>query len=190
MGQGRRQDLLDVYESIKKQKTIHEITEEHPVEMMKFSTGILRVHHILTPARHWRMQIEAVIGAPGVGKTTSLLRKHTNAFWWSGTKWFDGYNGETVVIMDEFHGNLPFTLFKRLCDPSPLDVEIKGGSARFIAHRLVFVANAWPHEWYKYEDLGTDSWPAVRRRLGRVWHATDTAWVDVTRDGGYGDVNM
>ncbi len=157
----------------------------YPSTFLKYHSGIQKAHHILTPTRRWEMQVIAVIGAPGVGKTTTILERYPSAYWWSGTKWFDSYCGEAVVVFDEFHGNLPFTTFKRVCDPTPLDVEVKGSTVRFCSKTVIFIANSWPHEWYDYDKLGRDAAEAVRRRLGRVWHVTTDAWVDVTA-GRYG----
>jgi len=86
----------------------------------------------------------------------------------SGT-WWDGYEGQHTVVIDEFYSWLRYDFFLRLTDRYPLQVETKGGSVHFVSHRIVFTSNTPPSEWYPNI---TDRGP-INRRIGAVFHLPD-----------------
>lgn len=51
----------------------------------------------LTHEWHW--------GSTGTGKTRGVRERFPEAYLKSNTKWWDGYNGEDVVILDEMTPN-------------------------------------------------------------------------------------
>jgi len=86
------------------------------------------------------------------------------------------------VIFDEFHGYVTFSQFKRLCDDTPLSVEVKNGHVDFLSKRIVFISNDTPFHWYKYNELGSDALEAMRNRI--------TLWCNaMKRDGFVWSVN-
>lgn len=87
-------------------------------------------------------------GETGTGKTTYCKTQFPNAFWLSGTKWFNGYEGQSIVIIDEFYGWLPFSMLQRMLDCTPYQVESKGGCLKFIATEVHFTSNKPLESWY------------------------------------------
>jgi len=86
----------------------------------------------------------------------------------SGT-WWDGYEGQHTVIIDEFYSWLRYDFFLRLTDRYPLQVETKGGSVQFVSRRIVFTSNTQPTEWYpNIQDRA-----AFNRRIGAVFAFPD-----------------
>lgn len=60
------------------------------------------------------------------------------------TKWWDGYNGEELIIVDDWSG--PATQeeldrWKRWIDKWPCQVETKGGSVVLLSRRWIFTSN-------------------------------------------------
>jgi len=79
--------------------------------------------------------------------------------------WWDGYEGQHTVIIDEFYSWLRYDFFLRLTDRYPLQVETKGGVVQFVSHRIVFTSNTPPTAWYpSIQDRG-----AFDRRIGVVF---------------------
>lgn len=62
--------------------------------------------------------------------------------------WWDGYSGQSTVIIDEFYCWLGLDFVLRLLDRYPFAVETKGGSVQFTSKRVVFTSNAPSTEWY------------------------------------------
>lgn len=119
--------------------------------------------------------VEFHFGEPGTGKTSLVQEENPDAFWMPPGKWWDGYNGQETVVLDEFNGWMPYSLLCRLCDSTPLKVEVKGGHKDFAAKKLVIISNYHPETWYglsqeRPEDLKkkkTLNIEALLRRLNR-----------------------
>lgn len=86
------------------------------------------------------------------------------AFWLTKPKasgaWWDLYEQQSTVVIDEFYGWLPRDLFQRLADRYPLVVETKGGAVVFNSERIIVTSNVPPSMWWKKLGLG-----AMQRRL-------------------------
>lgn len=83
------------------------------------------------------------------------------------TKFWDGYQGQKVVIIDEFRGDVSMSNLLRWFDRYPVLVEIKGGSTILCAEVIYITSNLSPREWYR--DLDEATVDALLRRLDVVW---------------------
>lgn len=84
-----------------------------------------------------------LVGQPGVGKSRYV--KAFQPFIKPCSKWWDGYNGQTDVLIDDFELNAMHYMghfLKLWGDPyGQLDGEIKGGRAILGFHRLWITSN-------------------------------------------------
>jgi hypothetical protein len=85
----------------------------------------------------------------------------------STTKWWDGYTGQTHVIIDEFRGQIAVEHLLKWLDKYPCFVEEKGGQVALCATHFWITSNINPILWYPSIDEGTRD--AMLRRL-RVTH--------------------
>lgn len=83
------------------------------------------------------------------------------------TKWWDGYNGETNVVIDEFRGVIDIANLLRWFDRYPVRVEVKGGSTVLRAKKIWLTSNLQPQDWYP--GLDDQTYEALRRRI-KVTH--------------------
>jgi len=108
-----------------------------------------------TKQRNWATQTVIYWGPPGIGKTKRALEEAgPDAYWMKkpGNNQnvnFDGYDGQEVVVIDEFYGWLPMDLLCRMCDRYPLMVDTKGGMVNFYPRKIIITSNKDPYEWYK-----------------------------------------
>jgi len=79
------------------------------------------------------------------------------------TKFWDGYQMEENVVIDEFRGGIDIAHLLRWLDRYPVRVEIKGSSKPLAAKKIWITSNLDPAHWY----LGTDQMTvdALLRRL-------------------------
>lgn len=89
------------------------------------------------------------------------------------TKWWDGYQGEKRVIIDEFRGDIGISHLLRWLDKYPCYVEEKGGQLPLMAEEFWICSNLNPRDWYKDVDCATIS--ALERRLEVTYF--DTAFI-------------
>lgn len=71
------------------------------------------------------------------------------AYWKQRSIWWDNYDGQENVVIDDFYGWLPYDNLLRICDRYPLLCEIKGGQVNFLAKRICITSNNTPAQWYK-----------------------------------------
>jgi len=65
-------------------------------------------------------------------------------------KWWDGYCGQSEVIIDDYRRDLcTFAELLRLFDRYPHTVEFKGGSCQFLAKTIVVTTSKGPKETWE-----------------------------------------
>jgi len=79
------------------------------------------------------------------------------------TKFWDGYEDQDHVVIDEFRGGIDIAHLLRWLDRYPVRVEIKGASKPLKATTFWITSNVDPLDWYPEADLETKS--ALMRRL-------------------------
>lgn len=85
-------------------------------------------------------------------------------FWKPGDyKWFDGYDGQPIVILDDYRGEYPLQMFLKLCDRYSMQVPVKGGFVNWGPKKIYITSNLHPNDWYPDEDRFSIS--AMFRRL-------------------------
>lgn len=182
--QGERNDLNDVYESLKVGKSLLDIIEEHPGTYIRYFRGIERVQDLFRRKQQKleeRIQPTVIvyIGRSGTGKSHHCY--HDPDYQASGYKfpvqqsgkvYFDGYDGESTIWFDEFGGSvLPFGVFLRLCDKWETRVETKGASVCITNLRKILISTTtYPKDWWKdsrkYQEDPRQLW----RRLTHVFY--------------------
>lgn len=106
-------------------------------------------------------------GGTGTGKSHRAWDTFPNAYAKDPrSKWWNGYKGETVVIVDEFRGGIDISHILRWIDKYPVQVEIKGGCTVLRAEKFIFTSNLHPGEWYPTIDKETLG--ALERRIQTI----------------------
>ena len=110
-------------------------------------------------------------GPTGTGKThRSWQEAGEQAFIKSSSnKWWDGYQGQENVIIDEFDGQIGITHLLRWLDKYPCSVEVKGGTIPLRATNFWITSNKPLEQWYPDAPLAQVD--ALRRRV-TITHIT------------------
>lgn len=89
-------------------------------------------------------------GEPGTGKSWSAREQFPDAYIKDGTKWWQNYNGEKVVIIDDLDPHhlkaMSIVCLKTWFDIYPFPAEIKGGDLGLIRPELFVVTSNFPLE--------------------------------------------
>lgn len=104
------------------------------------------------------------VGKTGTGKSSKLWRDYPDHYSKQLNKWWDGYNGEHTVAIEEFNpesGKYLAHFVKVWADRYPFPAEIKGSCLKRIRPlRVIILSNYTPEECFSNEnDLG----PILRR---------------------------
>nr|WAE42761.1 MAG: replication associated protein [Cressdnaviricota sp.] len=150
-GQGTRSDLTALVESARKHKELREVALEHPEIFIRNHGGITKFHNHVHNKPRKELTLGCLIyGPPGSGKTTYAYDMPEDKYWKysSMDKWWDGYNGEELCILDEFKGHLQPTLLNSLMDKTPFRFQNKGGALYFNSKKVIIISNFQPIEWW------------------------------------------
>lgn len=120
------------------------------------------------PEHRGEVEVWLYLGPSGTGKSHAAWADLGTEGTYSKiptTKWWDGYRGETKVIMDEFRGQVSIALLLRWLDPTgyPLTLETKGGGAVAKFTKIILTSNLGIDAWYPELDLATLN--ALKRRI-------------------------
>lgn len=188
---GTRTDIHDAFTAIREGATEIEIAEAHSKTWLTYRSGLAAYRSMVTPKRNFLTRSLVLWGPPGSGKSKRAFEYSTSQYWLSkpnsnsGSLWFDGYQGEEVVIVDEFYGWLRKTDLQRILDRYPLTVQTKGSSTQFMSTLVIITSNSRPEDWY-------NEYPAaLSRRISApngevVYMGTDefpdeTSWLNSER---------
>ena len=196
--QGKRTDLATLYTDIKAGKKMSSILEENP--------SVARFEKAAKLMRFCLMETQSDRQAPGVkvyvfwgntdlGKTYTAynIMDPNNCFKMDppdrkqSTLWFDGYEGERTLIMDEFNGDNYCSLnkLKVLLDVYKCRLEVKGGYTWANWTTVIITSNYPPREWYPVLPSEADRLlNPLKRRIYQIRHFTSRGiYQEETWDG-------
>uniref|UniRef100_UPI004047F3F8 hypothetical protein n=1 Tax=Flavobacterium sp. TaxID=239 RepID=UPI004047F3F8 len=140
--------------------------EEFPREYLVYHNAIEKIHakHKKPKHRH-DIKIYVYWGQTRTGKSRladelageNAYRKSPRSIFWQG------YQGEENVIIDEFRGGIDISHMLRWFDRYPVTVEIKGSSTPLCAINFWITSNIHPREWYP--DLDSETMAALMERM-------------------------
>ena len=161
-----------------------ELVDQHPVAFMLHGAKIRSFVCEQKPKRRTAPKIIILFGLTGCGKSQYCVEKFFEGFWLSPPKekfnvWWGGYQGEDVVVFDDFNKNwFRLTYMLRLLDSTPLRVAPKGSQVKFTSGTLVFTSNVDPVDWYKDYDGEAAHKSALERRIQDFAEIIDCTVVD------------
>lgn len=152
---------LDIERSIKGEKLI-ELCKEGATDLEIFETmpllyarvNIQKCKELYRTHRDPNVEPEILIfwGESGTGKTRLARERYPDAFYAKlNDRMFpmDGYDGQEVIIFDEFRCQLRYSDLLQIVDRGICNVNVKYGSVKMAATKFIFTSNLDPKEWYK-----------------------------------------
>jgi len=113
-----------------------------------------------------------IVGKPGIGKSRYIRDKHPGQFYTKPqNKWWDGYNNETIVLMDDFDKQCYHLghYLKIWADCYSFNAEIKGGTIKPVIDTIYLTSNYTPFQIWGYfqkdEDKDMELIEAIVRRF-------------------------
>jgi len=151
---GGRTDLSRLCELVVEGNTDREIAAMNPIYILRFQKHIDHLRTAVAESTRLGDELDVVVyvGPTGTGKSRRLRLECPEGpdwFWAVPGKWFDGYQGQPGVVLDEFrHDWYRYHELLRLLDTGPYRVEKKGGHVNMRAYRFRFSSNVHPEYWY------------------------------------------
>jgi len=190
--QGQRTDLQMFIEEAKSgvtYSTLMDSQSEVCAKYFSFSKAYCAAQRMKNiPA--WRT-IETTVywGFTGVGKTRRVFHDYPDVYkldpCGEGKLWFDGYEGQSVLLLDDFYGWLPIGTLLNLLDGYRLRLNVKNSYTYALWTKIFITSNVAPISWYCGEGFGQlicgSQRDALMRRLTNIVHVTDE-WLPVVNE--------
>lgn len=182
-GQGRRSDLEECVERIRSgELKYNDIEVYYPQLFVQYRNGLREIcDKYRGKARHFKTNASVYYGKSGTGKSMKAFEENKDVYVLRCNKsavWFDGYDYNETVVIDDFYGWIPFNMLLNMLDRYPMKVDIKGGAMEFNSKNIIITSNKSPLDWYP--NLSTEHQIALLRRLDNVLYFERKGVTDVT----------
>lgn len=175
---GQRTDIEDAVNYLKISGWDKNFARSHSEAFVKYHKGFSALWNEIQPERDFMPNAHYISGPTGIGKSSSIY-KHFEKKFGKGSiyimsdltgKWWDGYRGQPVVIVNEFqHDEKTDWNTKNilnLLDRYPHQVQVKNGWTPFLAKYIIFSSN------FSYDDnfknVATEHQKAIFRRFCKI----------------------
>lgn len=157
--QGRRSDIEEFKDDILSGMSEEDLLNKHTEYMAKFDRFYQRCRNITLKEETKKMiapEVIVLLGEPGCGKTHTVYAENNIEDIYkvevgdgsSGSIFWDNYNGEPVILIDDFHNNFKLDYMLRLLDKYPMKLNIKGGHTWKCAKKIYITSNIPIENWY------------------------------------------
>jgi len=169
---GKRTDLQEACEALQEGKTLRDLAETNPTTVVKYHKGLMSLRALLLEGTRTKPTVFWLHGETGTGKTRSAVElgeKLGGSYWISSgsLRWFDGYDGQRVAILDDFRSDsCEFNFLLRLLDRYILRVEFKGGFTDWRPEIIVITSCSSPT--WTYQLKPNDDVEQLLRRIDHV----------------------
>lgn len=162
---GKRSDLEQAIE-ILRTSGMTAVADEVPTVAVRYYRGLQYVQNTWRDSEP-RIDPEVTVfwGQTGTGKTYLAHKRSPNAFFSWSNQWYDGYDGVSDIIIDEYNGEIQLGRLLRMLDRQKLMVPTKGGSINFNPRRIFITSHFHPENWYPEQQ---DRYPELARRLNYI----------------------
>ncbi len=173
IGQGRRSDLLAIRDEMLAGASWYDILFNHFETYCRYRGGIRDFYQMVVKkrGREWRtVNVEVLEGLTGVGKTKAAMAEDPDAYKISGSSldWWDGYDGEKTIVIDEYANDVKITKLMGILDGYQLRLPTKGSFTYALWDRVIITTN------YPWEQWHTNADPrhrdALKRRITKWTH--------------------
>jgi len=174
--QGRRSDLAALQEVLDAGATIMEVATQHFSVWARNHNAIRIYRSLRSEPRDFPTTVFVLWGGTGTGKSRYCHWRAGSDLWTCSSatlQWFDGYDGQSHVLFDEFTGSgVDFKRLLQLADRYPCDVAVKGTFVNWRPRFMWLISNDDPATWWDHTvpAPSSDALAAWDRRVGGRVH--------------------
>lgn len=174
--QGSRNDIADLYDMIKDEMSDYEILEENPDYILHLDK-IGKVRQTIRQNKYKEIFRELsttyIYGKTGTGKTHRVMAKYGFENVFRVTNYlhggFDAYEGQDVIIFDEFCSNFKIQEMLNYLDGYPLELPCRYANKVACFTKVYIISNIDLFSQYiKVQSETLETWKAFLRRIHMV----------------------
>ena len=145
-------------------KSDKDIADEYFGSFVRYNKGFTLYRELSRANVAREVQVFVLWGRPGTGKTRIIFETYPNVWIASDPtlQWFDGYEGQDTLLLDDYRGDAKSAFMLRLLDRYPLKVPVKGSFKAWLPTRIFITSNIAPP--FGHDDVAEP----FRRRVKHV----------------------
>lgn len=164
--QGQRTDIEALVNAAQdlEQRPI-DVCNEMPNTYGRYWKTFHHVRGLVTPPLRLGLRVHLYEGPPGTGKTRKAYEENDDLYILPvGTGvWFDGYQGQSCALLDDFSGQMQLKDILRVLDIYPIQTQIKCSHTWFTPMKIIITTNVPLDDWYDYTTRRDSKWALKRR---------------------------
>lgn len=169
--QGERSDWRRAREQLQQRHSVVDVISDQP-HLLPAIRALERYQTLSRqPPNDRDIRCVYIHGSSGCGKSRAVHAAYPNAYWKPAGEWWDGYEGQEVVVLDDYYGDQQYSQLLRVLDRYPLRLPVKGGFVPAEYTTVVITSNATLDEQYQMIQ-GSRRQPLIRR-IHRVIDASN-----------------
>lgn len=148
---GERTDIEQLKLQLNLGTPLLEIASDNFGAFLRYSKSIKEYRALVlqNACKNFR-KVEVVVlqGKTGTGKTRRAMEEAKFKIEGGKLQWWDGYEGEKCICIDEFANQIPITELLNLLDGYQLRLPVKGAHTYANWEKVFITTNLKKHEWY------------------------------------------
>lgn len=168
---GSRTDIKTAYAMVSTGKRKRDVAEAMPMVDAKYHRALDRYRSLVErdESKLFReLSVTVLYGSPGSGKTRYVVDQYPDCYILNQPEsqlWWDGYEGEDVLLIDDFYGWIKWGGLLKILDGYCLRLAIKGSHTYAKWSKIFITSNDHPSLWYPNKGFkGT----ALDRRVHKI----------------------
>lgn len=166
---GKRNDLATYRDRILEGASHLELVMEHPTQVAKFPKFLNFVRNAVLESQlpvFTPVKVLIFVGDPGTGKSRAAWDFDPELYnlpHGGAQLWFDGYDGNKTLLIDDFYGGIKYTQMLQLLDGYRMRLPVKGSFVQKAWTTVIITSNSHPKNWYNMAPYG-----ALERRITEI----------------------
>ncbi len=172
--QGQRTDLEAIKKDLDEGKPMLSIAQNYFSDFIRYFKGFQKYRELVQKdlgKAFRKVKVKLLTGPTGSGKTRYAMEyKPSETYKITGSQlgWFDGYEGESILVIDEYSNDVKITQLLNILDGYQLRLPVKGGFT-YARWTQVFITT-------NLEELHLAAKPAHRDALHRRITSVESFW--------------
>lgn len=168
--QGKRTDLKKMAEEIMEGKSVDEMCVENPMAFHQYGRTLSRLEDIRNNRKKRNFMTKGIWlwGPTGTGKSWAAHHNYGDDKWVMPKDdhgWCDTYEGQEVVIIDDFRAHLKYDALLTLVDENEHVLSRRGRQPRQFVSKIVVITCSMPPEELYNHRRDMDDIAQLRRRF-------------------------
>jgi hypothetical protein len=171
--QGERTDLADIIDLIEQGFNLQQIMLIHPGNYLRYRNNIEHAlqnyKQRIVENQFRKLTVTYVYGKTGVGKTSTIMKHYGFNKVYRVTDYkhpFDTYQGQEIIIFDEFHSQIKIESMLNLLDGYPLRLPARYNDKVAQYTKVYIISNVTLDKQYpNIQKYSKDTYDALMRRI-------------------------